>query len=66
MDELEYLKQSEIVRLVLAGKYTPKGIDNAFRKMKRRIREQEHTHILDMAQIVAYRRQIELLTEVGE
>lgn len=61
--KLEYLKQSEVVRLVLDGKYKPAELDSAYRNMKKRIREQEYTHQLDMSQIVALRRQIEMLTE---
>lgn len=61
--KLEYLKQSEVVRLVLDGKYTPQELDSAYRNMKKRIREQEYTHQLDLSTIVAYRRQMELLME---
>lgn len=62
-EKLEYLKQSEVVRLVLDGKYTPQELDSAYRNMKKRIREQEYTHQLDLSTIVAYRRQMELLME---
>ena len=62
-EKLEYLKQSEVVRLVLDGKYTPQELDSAYRNMKKRIREQEYTHQLDQSTIVAYRRQMELLME---
>lgn len=60
---LDYLKQSEVIRLVVDGKYKPWELDSAYRNMKKRMREMEHTRILDRAQIVAYRRQIELLME---
>ena len=66
MDKLEYLKQSEVVRLVLEGKHKPQELDSAFRNMKKRIRELEYTHQLDLSQIVAMRRQIELLMEGKE
>lgn len=62
-EKLEYLKQSEVVRMVLDGKYTPQELDSAYRNMKKRIREQEYTHQLDLSTIVAYRRQMELLME---
>ena len=66
MDKLEYLKQSEVVRLVLEGKHKPQELDSAFRNMKKRIRELEYTHQLDLSQIVSLRRQIELLMEGRE
>lgn len=62
-EKLEYLKQSEVVRMVLDGKYTPQELDSAYRNMKKRIREQEYTHQLDLSTIVAYRRQMELMME---
>lgn len=62
-EKLEYLKQSEVVRMVLDGKYTPQELDSAYRNMKKRIRGQEYTHQLDLSTIVAYRRQMELLME---
>lgn len=40
-EKMEYLKKSEVVRLVLDGKYTPQELDSAYRNMKKRIREQE-------------------------
>lgn len=59
--KLEYLKQSEVVRLMLDGKYKPEELDSAYRNMKKRIREQEYTHQLDLSEIVTLRRQVELL-----
>lgn len=64
-ESLEYLKQSEVVRLVLAEKYTPQDIDNAFRNLRKRVQELEHTHILDAENVKAYRKQIELLMGVS-
>ena len=58
---LEYLEGSETIMLVVNGKYTPKDLDNCIRNMKKRIRELEHLHQLDMAQIVEQRRQIDFL-----
>ena len=64
-EALEYLKQSEVVRLVLAEKYTPQDVDNAFRKLRKRVQELEHTHILDEENVKAYREQVELLMGVS-
>ncbi len=61
---LEYLKQSEVIRLVLAEKYTPQDVDNAFRNLRKRVQELEYTHILDAEDIKAYRLQVEILTGV--
>lgn len=44
---LDYLTQSEVIRLVVEGKYKPWELDSAYRNMKTRMREMEHTHILD-------------------
>ena len=60
-ETLDFLKQSETVQLILDGKYQPHEVDSAFRNIKKRLRELEHLHQLELAQIVAYRRQIELL-----
>lgn len=60
---LEKLRQSEVIRMVLEGKHRPEDLDSAYRNMKKRIRELEFTHQLDMSQIVALRRQIEILME---
>lgn len=62
--KLEYLMQSETVRLIMLGRYTPEELDRALRNMRKRIREQEHVHQLDLSEVVSLRRQIELLTEV--
>ncbi len=62
-EQLQYLMQSELVRLVLSGKYTPQQLDSAFKNLRKRVQNLEHTHQLDLTQAVAYRRQIEFLTE---
>ena len=58
---LDYLKKSEVVRLVLSEKYTPEDVDNAFRNLRKRVQELEHRHLLDVSQISAYRQQIDVL-----
>ena len=64
IQKLEYLMQSETIRLIMAGRYTPQELDRTLRNMRKRIREQEHVHQLDLSEVVSLRRQIELLTEV--
>lgn len=64
--KLEYLMQSETIRLIMAGRYTPQELDRTLRNMRKRIREQEHVHQLDLSEVVSLRRQIELLTEAGK
>lgn len=63
---LDYLKESETIRLVIEGKYTPKELDMIIRNMKKHMRELEHTHQLDIAEVVNLRRRIELLMEMKE
>ena len=41
MTDLEYLMESECVRLVLDGKLSPQELDSAFRNLRRRVRDLE-------------------------
>lgn len=41
MTDLEYLQESECVRLVLAGKFTPAELDSAFINLRKRVRQLE-------------------------
>lgn len=41
MTDLEYLQESECVRLILEGKFTPADLDSAFRNLRRRVRDLE-------------------------
>lgn len=61
-EALEFLKQSEVVRLVLDGKYTPQELDSAFRNMKREIVKLQNEAFSDKAEIMRLRRFTELLT----
>ena len=62
-DRLSYLLCSECIAKVDRGELSPLDLDKAFKNMKKLIRELEHVHQLDKAEIVNYRRQIELLME---
>lgn len=62
-DRLSYLLCSECIAKVDRGELSPLDLDNAFKNMKKRIRELEHVHALDQTEIVNYRRQIQLLVE---
>lgn len=61
-EALGHLKQSEVIRLVLDGKYTPQELDSAFRNMKREIVKLQNEAFSDKAEIVRLRRFTELLT----
>lgn len=41
MTDLEYLQESECVRLILEGKFTPADLDSAFRNLRKRVRDLE-------------------------
>ena len=41
MTDLEYLQESECVRLILDGKFTPQELDSAFRNLRKRVRDLE-------------------------
>ena len=41
MTDLEYLQESECVRLILEGKFTPTDLDSAFKNLRRRVRDLE-------------------------
>lgn len=64
--DLEMLKKSEAVRLVLSGKYTPKELDSAYKNLRERVRQQEYTHQLDLSEITSLRRRIEMYEEAKE
>lgn len=64
MEDLAYLLESETIRLVHTGDFTPQELDSAMRNLRKRVAELEHTHILDMEQIASQRRQIDLLMEI--
>ena len=66
LEQFEYLKQSETVRLVLAGKHTPQELDRAFRNMKREIVNLQNEAFADKAEIMRLKRYIELLTMAEE
>ena len=59
---LEKLRQSEVISMVLDGKYTPKDLDSAYRNMKARIVKLENESFADKAEIMRLRRYIELIT----
>ena len=61
-EALEHLTQSEVIRLVLDGKYTPQELDSAYRNMKREIVKLQNENYADKAEIVRLRRFTELLT----
>lgn len=61
-EALEHLTQSEVIRLVLDGQYTPQELDSAFRNMKREIVKLQNENYADKAEIVRLRRFTELLT----
>ena len=61
-EALEHLKQSEVIRLVLDGKYTPQELDSAYRNMKREIVKLQNENFTDKAEIMRLRRFTELLT----
>lgn len=62
-ERLGYLLCSEAIEKVDAGELRPSDLDRVLKNMKKRIRELEHIHVLDQAEIMNYRRQIELLIE---
>ncbi len=66
LEQFEYLKQSETVQLVLAGKHTPKELDRAFRNMKKQIVKLQNEAFADKAEIMRLKRYIELLTMAEE
>ena len=41
MTDLEYLMESECVRLVLSGKFAPAELDSAFFNLRKRVRDLE-------------------------
>ncbi len=41
MTDLEYLQESECVRLILEGKLTPADLDSAFKNLRKRVRDLE-------------------------
>lgn len=59
---LEKLRQSELISMVLDGKYTPKDLDNAYRNMKAQIVKLQNESFADKAEIMRLRRYIELIT----
>ena len=59
---LELLQQSEVIRMVLDGKYTPKDLDKAYRNMKAQIVKLQNEQFTDKAEIMRLRRYIELIT----
>ena len=62
-ERLDFLLCSEAIAKVDAGELRPLDLDRVLKNMKKRIRELEHIHVLDQAEIMNYRRQIELLIE---
>jgi len=64
-ERLDYIMQSECVRMVLLeNKFTPKDLDSAFKRLRKRVRDLEAQHTANMVTIVEQRRQIEMLCEV--
>ena len=63
-EDLKYLLQSETIRLVYQGDFLPKDLDSTLKNLRKRVAELEHSHIMDMEQIAAQRRQIDLLMEI--
>lgn len=59
---LDQLRQSEVVSMVLDGKYTPKDLDSAYRNMKARIVKLENESYADKAEIMRLKRYIEMIT----
>lgn len=59
---LELLEQSEVIRMVIDGKYTPKDLDSAYRNMKNKIVALQNESFADKAEIMRLRRYIELLS----
>ena len=59
---LEQLRQSEVVSMVLDGKYTPKDLDNAYRNMKAQIVKLQNESYADKAENMRLKRYIELIT----
>lgn len=63
-EDLRYLLQSETIRLVYEGNFLPGELDSTLKNLRKRVAELEHRHIMDMEQIAAQRRQIDLLMEI--
>ena len=59
---MEKLAQSEVIRMVIDGKYTPKDLDSAYRNMKQKIVRLQNEQYADKAEIMRLKRYIELLT----
>lgn len=65
MTDLEYLQESECVRLVLSGKFTPAELDSAFKNLRKRVRQLEQIRteqaieIGNLLQRIGYERKIE-------
>ena len=63
-EDLNYLLQSETIRLVYEGNFLPAELDSTLKNLRKRVAELEHRHIMDIEQIAAQRRQIDLLMEI--
>ena len=61
-EALEHLKQSEVIRMVLDGKFTPHELDSAYRNMKKEIVKLQNENYANKAEIMRLRRFTELLT----
>ena len=62
-ERLDYLLQSETIRKVDAGELTPKDLDTRIGLLKQEIKELQNLRMMDMAEIVTMRRQVEVLME---
>lgn len=61
VDLLEYLLLSENIKDVVNGKIKPADLDRMISNLRKQVQELTHIHQLDMAEIVAQRRQIDFL-----
>lgn len=59
---LAKLQESEVIRLVIDGKFTPHELDSAYRNMKAQIVKLQNEQFADKAEIMRLKRYIELIT----
>ena len=58
---LDYLLQSETIRMIDDKEFTPKDLDNALRNLKKENEDLKYQHYLEQSEIVRLRRQVEFL-----
>ena len=63
IERLDYLLQSETIRLINSKDFTPSDLDRAMKNMKAQIEELKYQNYLDKSEIVRLRRQVDMLME---